>query len=466
MKNIAQYIFLISVLFCFSTTMAQIDSLTFTPIDVVKKAINKNIKELGVGDKVPEYKFLHPLINYKSEKASLSDFNSKLIIVEIWSLGCASCIAGFPKLQALQEEFNDQIQILLINPWGDKEQIVNLLEQREQASGFKLTLPIAFGDLAFYDWFSVNGSVNGVPHFIWIKDSEIVSVTHSLSVNANNILAILSGEKINMPQKMVKIIEHDRKLPLFLSGNAGNGRELMWHSMLSSRIDGLPSLSLVSVDSTDNKSKILVQNSTIQSLLSLAYGTPRHPLYDNYLSKVPFGRIKLEVPDSSKYLLRVKGEYKWENLYTYEMQPPHWKAEEELLRMMQEDLNRYFSIKVTWEKQKVRCLVLKMTDSTLLDKLSIKKEFPLVWSSANNMTVNIENCSADQLVFWMEKSSALAGINTPIINETGYRKNLIGIHMKGINVGDWSHWSKGLEKFGLTLEMAYREIDVLVVREI
>jgi len=82
---------------------------------ITNSSVLHEVRELKVGDVVPDITF-QKVLNYKSSTARLSDFRGKLVILDIWSVWCSSCIAGFPKLEKLQEKYNDKIQILLVNP--------------------------------------------------------------------------------------------------------------------------------------------------------------------------------------------------------------------------------------------------------------------------------------------------------------------------------------------------------------
>src|SRR5258705_5959636 len=70
---------------------------------ITNTAVKTEIHELTIGDKVPDIVFEN-VLNYKNKKAKLSDFKGKLVILDIWSVGCISCIESFPKLEALQKQ--------------------------------------------------------------------------------------------------------------------------------------------------------------------------------------------------------------------------------------------------------------------------------------------------------------------------------------------------------------------------
>ena len=88
-----------------------------TQAQIYKEEIPK-YTPLKVGDCVPDYKLIN-LINYSSKTANLSDLKGKLVILDFWNSHCISCIESWPNLLRLQKEFDESLQIILINPWED-----------------------------------------------------------------------------------------------------------------------------------------------------------------------------------------------------------------------------------------------------------------------------------------------------------------------------------------------------------
>src|SRR5690606_30809751 len=77
-----------------------------------------DIKPLQIGDTIPDYLWQLPLqvINHPEGKdtITLNDYRGKLILLDFWGRGCHSCIAAFPKLDTLQEQFNTDLQVILV----------------------------------------------------------------------------------------------------------------------------------------------------------------------------------------------------------------------------------------------------------------------------------------------------------------------------------------------------------------
>src|SRR5690606_15427351 len=99
-------------------------------------------RPLTIGDTVPDMVFEN-MINYGAEKAQLSDFRGKAVILDFWSRGCLACIKAFPKMQDLQKQFEGKLQILLVTR-DSKAKIAELFKHSEIAKN--TSLPIAPGD--------------------------------------------------------------------------------------------------------------------------------------------------------------------------------------------------------------------------------------------------------------------------------------------------------------------------------
>src|SRR5688500_2781720 len=71
-------------------------------------------ESLGIGDPMPDL-IISNVQNFTRSQIKFSDFKNKLVILDFWFGTCKSCILNFPKMEALQKKFKDQIQILMVN---------------------------------------------------------------------------------------------------------------------------------------------------------------------------------------------------------------------------------------------------------------------------------------------------------------------------------------------------------------
>lgn len=171
-------------------------------LNFTTKAQSKTaIENLRVGDKMPDVEITN-IINSRIKSAKISDFKGKLIILDFWHTWCSACIEGFPKLDSLQRQFPNKLQIFLVDPkkeGGDTEKGVQIVINRiNDWSARKIRLPIVFPDTAI----SQNFIVKSVPHCVWIDgNGVIIAITGKEPVTRENISKIINGEKNHFPVK-------------------------------------------------------------------------------------------------------------------------------------------------------------------------------------------------------------------------------------------------------------------------
>src|SRR6185312_15590115 len=84
-------------------------------IGVINNAVaqSSEIRPLVKGQKVPNLQLsLH--IGDSTNTLNLYDLKKKLVLFDFWGIYCSSCIGQMPHLQKLQEEFGNNIQIIIV----------------------------------------------------------------------------------------------------------------------------------------------------------------------------------------------------------------------------------------------------------------------------------------------------------------------------------------------------------------
>jgi thiol-disulfide isomerase/thioredoxin len=131
-----------------------------------------------VGDRISGFE-LKQMLNYPSEKARLTDFtNNKALLVDFWFTACSSCIESFPKLDSIQKEYKDDLNILLVT-FETKEKVLKIFNTIKRISHVKL--PSVVADTLMHLIFPHVSA----PHEIWIgKDGKIKAITDHRSVTS------------------------------------------------------------------------------------------------------------------------------------------------------------------------------------------------------------------------------------------------------------------------------------------
>jgi thiol-disulfide isomerase/thioredoxin len=410
-------------------------------------------KVLKVGDKFPDYTFVN-LINYPSRTVNFAEFKGKLLILDFWSTGCRSCIEAFPKLLDLQSKFGSRIQILLVNSSQDESAVRQVFESRRKRANVNVTLPTVCKDSTLGNVLFKNRTL---PTVAWIDRTGVLrSITYGDALNETNIASFLNDVTPYMPQKeFSEKASYNFADPLFINNNGGNGEELVWYSILSKQIPGLPSTYYLTADD-QNGYRIGMSNLSILELYRVAYSN--RTSIDGAFARLQYNRIVFDVEDSSKYFAKTNGMNDPKLYYTYQLiSPPATK--ERLQEVMQLDLQKFFGLKASWERKTIKCLVLSASDTSKLIYKNGKRALML-----HDNIVKLNNVQIGSVVKFIEDFTAYQTLPYPIIDETNFKGNVGGIDLN-VNFLDHKAFDKALQKYDMSLKLEDREVDLLIVRK-
>lgn len=228
------------------------------------------VKPVKIGEKVPDFVF-QEILNYSKEKASISDFRGKLLILDFWSTYCSSCITLFPKLKALQEKYKDSLTIFTIGFDGYKPgSIENFLNARA-GSPYAVPLPVAVIDENRDSLFRQFFPFWGLPHEIWIdKNGIVIGITSHVEVTDENIKNIVHGIPVNLREKKIIDFSFHLEMPYLVNGNGGGDDDFKARSLLSKFNGRVTTTDWAKWDSTGVR--IVHLNRRLQDLYGWAYG--------------------------------------------------------------------------------------------------------------------------------------------------------------------------------------------------
>jgi hypothetical protein len=243
-------------------------------------------REYRVGDTLPNIR------NYIGP-------DKKLVIFDLWNIRCSGCIESFPRLDALQQQFRDDVSIILAND----ELKPDMPTINKHVS--KTSMKSIAGDSVLIMGFPHAT----VPHCVWVRgDGKIVGITGSSYVNAKYIQLFLDKklDRLLAKEDRWRYYGHEHQLEVF-----------KYRSMFSPRqpiiAGGFGSIA----DKDDNVTKIFMINKDIHHMIRFAYkNSPNTP--------------NIDFPEDS--------------LFCYELIIPP-TPRKQAFRYMQEDLERYFGIK-------------------------------------------------------------------------------------------------------------------------
>jgi thiol-disulfide isomerase/thioredoxin len=426
------------------------------------------IRPLLKGQKVPNLRLsLH--IGDSTNSVNLYDLKKKLILFDFWGTYCSSCIAQMPHLQKLQEEFSNDIQIIIVTK-NSKNEVDKLFEKIN--GHVSKVISYAAKHLPFIVEDSLLSALfphDGVPTHVWLDSAKILKgVVYDNSTTTENIQAFLLGKKIRLAEKELAEINTSNPLS-WVKGDNEFVDQLKCYSFIFSRLKhqgGGDGQITPLIDSTTNKIiGLSCLNMRITDLYKLAWFHYKNPNIG-----IPDNKILLEIKNKGKFYSPKKSSeyFDWADtsLFTYALRLP-LKNADELYNAMRQDLNGYFHYQSKFESRKIKCIALKRIsneDKILTKGLEAKRELLFdsdsAWLSIQNQPMSYLFSRIETVIFYKYPFM-------PFFNETNYKSNIDIILPWNENIENISmpEFRKGLRRYGLELVEEYRILRMLVISD-
>ncbi len=155
---------------------------------IVGQQLNGQV--LSIGDNVPDLDI--SLITTDQETTSLNHLKGKVILLDFWATWCGSCIVNMPHLDALQNEFSEDLEVIAISE-----------EERGRLERFAKNRPFSFtyahsSDGKFQEAFPHRV----IPHSVIIdKNGKVVAITNPKNIDRSIIQSVIDQEPIDLPIK-------------------------------------------------------------------------------------------------------------------------------------------------------------------------------------------------------------------------------------------------------------------------
>ncbi|MEJ7820693.1 MAG: TlpA disulfide reductase family protein [Chitinophagaceae bacterium] len=410
--------------------------------------INK-IKTLSIGDTLPNI----PIIFSKAStlKTSLTNnLQRKLIVLDFWNIWCGSCIAAMPKMNALQKQFGDEVQVILITK-NNAEEVDNLFDRIKVA---KPDLPMIIGDTMFNLLFPHEGE----PLHVWIDESKVIRhITDGHNATSENFIQFLKQVPLKLPLRS-ELVNFDPSRSLLVEAAGRLSYNAKQYSLFLDGLSNLTGLNYWSLTKDSSENSILFKciNRSALSLFGMAYNKELYGFDVNLFDRDRNNRIVSPLSLHPIYDSILVNEWNAENLYTYELKMEN-VTEDQFYEAMQEDLKRYLPFKVKIERKKTKCLVLIKNDKVLIRKtvhpnLPSKAEF----TKEGFCMINASISSLLKPLLYINHMIVL-----PIIDETHYDE-CVDMCLPS-KLFDLPKLRESLYNYGFDLIEAEREIKMLVI---
>lgn len=404
-------------------------------------------KALKIGDVIPEKVWMTPLsvANAPQKTMELDKDRDKLILLDFWATWCGSCLKNFPKMEALEKQFEGKLKVLPVT--GEDLATLNKFFASKNGQRFKNLISVA-GD----PFLSKIFPHYAIPFIVWIKDGKVLNTTDASQVTADNIQEILQGKKSSV--ETVLQIGRDRPLMLAEQFDLEKKTTLVNYALLSK--GRIKAIAPGSGFHRNNDGVVYGRQWTNISLMNIYRGIA-YELFEK--ENTPFSEKRLvnlvKNPEAIDFTITQEDDPVDDRLYNFEFIVPQNKADQ-LYPNMLKALNEFSGYSALIEKQRTKCLVMKKTGAS--DDLKTKGG--TVVSNLVKTTVILRNAPLEHLIVYLNVNNQFTDLN--VIDETGYTDNI------DLNLGtvkDLAELKKALQKYGLTLIEEERDLSMLVVRD-
>ncbi|MBA4053753.1 MAG: hypothetical protein C0490_03490, partial [Marivirga sp.] len=119
-----------------------------------------------IGKPLPHFELNH-VTHSKKTKVASEEFQGKWLFLDFWFPACIACIKSFPKINALQAKFKDQIQFILVGLNYERYQGIESIYEKLRAKQ-DLDLVAAYDTTLAVRW-----EIYSMPHIIVVDPSGI-----------------------------------------------------------------------------------------------------------------------------------------------------------------------------------------------------------------------------------------------------------------------------------------------------
>jgi thiol-disulfide isomerase/thioredoxin len=408
----------------------------------------QKIKALSVEDKIPDNIW----------RIIPKEKTTKLIILDFWATNCTPCLAAFPKMKELQEQFEHEVQIILVNSYENDTTINQRLKKINDGrskNGYQPikmpALPTINGDTLLYKLFPHNV----IPHHVWINDEgKVLAITNGYNATAKHIQEALKKEHMNLMTK-TDLVDYDMRKNGWMKPGHPALPVPVFYSAVMNYFPGMGDGGFIFRDSVTGSVRVIRRNTRILTLYQVAFST-KQKFFDKVLLETKRKELFSEPKDNN-----MMDAWKAKALFSYEINVP-MKDELKINEYMQQDLNRYlgslYGIEACVEKRILNSLVLITTQDGLL-KTSGEKQSSIYHDS----DLKWLNCPFS---FVTDKLSAVfQDMTLPLafVDETGF-KGKVDMELNG-DLNDLENIRTQLKQYGLDIIKEKRELEVLVIRD-
>tara|TARA_R110002073_G_scaffold336258_1_gene531274 strand:- start:1085 stop:2335 length:1251 start_codon:yes stop_codon:yes gene_type:complete len=369
-----------------------------------------------LGKPVPNYEFGN-ILNSEQSQISLDELKGKPVILEFWATWCGPCIPAMKKLDSLQNQFGDKIEIITVSAENQQR-----LEKFIKSSQTSLRV---VSDTAH----TKNFKYKVIPHSVIIDKNGIVrAITSPENINKEVVENLIANNKIDLDLKDDFYIDPNLEVETIKS-IANSDYTIELKSYDQEKRGGFRPLK----DVEGNINGIEMWNSTIPRLYQTLFdvASPSRMVYKDSLSEDDF---PYEKEHQYNFMIQVSDKYqqKWREIGT-------------------EFLNEHFDTNAKKGIDSLDCYVLKDIDKTIKQSESESTEFMFMGTILKTKKIKMS-----QLAEYLENFTSI-----PVLDRT----NLNGGYDIELEwqAEDPKTLHTELKKYGLKFEKSDKKLPVKIM---
>ncbi|SOD17721.1 TlpA family protein disulfide reductase [Pedobacter xixiisoli] len=409
----------------------------------------QKIKPLTVGDQVPDI-VLQKMLNHTDTSGKLSDFSGKAIIIDQWFIACVPCISAMPKLDSLQKEFGDVLQILPVT-FEKKSAVKEFWRSNIIVTGIQMKQVVE--DTLVRAYFPAIS----FPQQVWInKDRIVVAITDGKNTTKSNLIKLINGEKILLSVKSDEMdIEVRNALkPNMITRYEENKNKLLFYSYLSKYRKELAGWSFSKLDTAAKIVRVLNNNKTLLKLYDFAYANnswePRH---------LPTRMIR---KDSCPYQTGTEEIVDTTSQFCYELMYSGYTTKG-FSKYMISDLDKFFKIKSHEEFRDIECIVISPNGKGLKYRTTYQ---PNRKSYSTFSLKKLKRALVNDVPLFLVQRNLIQLVDDiPVLIECPGNDGKINFDVRW-DLSNLDLMNKDLVKFDLKIERVFRKRKVIILEDI
>ena len=394
-------------------------------------------QEITIGQSIP-YAGSFLILNSKQPSTTLARFKGKPLLLNFWNTHCSVGLEYLAKLDSIRRSMHNELQVILIT--GESADIVNAVWANKKIL-HNIRLPVIVEDTMLRKLFPHRIE----PHLVWIsRDGIIQAITGYEEGTIKNLTAFVQNQKVQLPQKK-EVADPDiffSLTPLMVNEYEKNKNKLFTYSYLGAYRPGIFSGSTVArYMEADSTVRIHAQNISAYRLYELAYKQFQF-----------FHQSRFVLEGNADSIIKAMA-----NSYCYDLIIKD-SSKEKAYNFMRQDLDRYFGLSGSFEKRKIKVLVLRRTSA--IDKLkALQQGQPDKYITRDSIVWR----NIKWRYFIETEFNEPSLLPYHVIDETGYSGKVNISIVSSLN--DWKAVNESLKKFDLSLALEERWLDTIVLKD-